>query len=71
MCSNNPPRRKGTLPPYYERIMRIAQDHIHYAKRFPDRLTEIGKRMKISSETALALAITDEICEEFSLTERN
>jgi len=64
-------KMKRNLPPYYERIARIAQDHMWYAKRYPERIKEIGDRLKITIESALAIAIADQICEEFSLTEQD
>ena len=56
--------------PELARVMRIAQDPIVYAGRHPTKLREIGRRLSISPEAALALAIADHVCEEFRLTER-
>jgi len=64
-------KKKLNLPPYYERIARIAQDHLWYAKRYPERIREIADRLVITVESALAIAIADQICEEFSLAEQN
>jgi hypothetical protein len=50
--------------------MRISQDHIIYADRHPAKIKEAAKRLGITSEAALALAIADEVCEEFRLIER-
>ena len=69
--SNRIPPRKRNLPPYYERVMRIVHEHILYARRHPDRLLDIATRMTISPDSALALAIADQVCEEFSLTQLN
>ena len=56
--------------PHLERCMRIAHDHILYAKGHPGVLKGVAAQLKISMEAALALAIAEQITEEFSLTER-
>jgi hypothetical protein len=54
-----------------QRVTRIALDHILYSNRYPDRLKEIGMRLGITPESALAYAIADQVCEEFEMTLRH
>lgn len=69
MNSNGRNGRRG-LSPNLERIVSIARDHIRYARRRPDRLSQVARQLSVSKEMALALAISDQILEEYMLTER-
>lgn len=62
------PTKTPSLSPEMERVMRIAHEHILYAMRKPENLDIIAKRLLITPESALALAIADQVCEEFMLT---
>lgn len=53
-----------------ERLIRIAQEHLCYAAGHPGKLASIAVRLSIPKETALAYAIADQICEEFTMTPR-
>jgi hypothetical protein len=59
---------KPSLDPLKARVLRIAHDHIWYSIHHGDRLAEVAHRMGISPESALALAISDQVCVEFRLT---
>jgi hypothetical protein len=56
--------------PDLERVTRIAHEHLLHARRYPSFLKEIAERLKITEDAALAVAIADQVCEEFILTER-
>lgn len=45
--------------------MRIAQDHIHFSRTDPQAIADISRRLGISADAALALAIAGQITEEF------
>lgn len=59
-----------TRSPQFERLTQIVMDHLFFAERYPDKMAEISKRLNCSTQAAIAIAISDQICEEFSLTER-
>jgi hypothetical protein len=69
MKSDGKNRRNG-LSPSMERIVSIARDHIHYARRHPHRLSQVAQQLGVSTDSALALAISDQILEEYTLAER-
>jgi hypothetical protein len=56
--------------PHLERVMRIAQDHIYFARSNPSTIAEIAERLDISEDAALAYAIAEQITDEFTLAER-
>jgi hypothetical protein len=59
-----------TRSPQFERLTQIVMDHLFFAERYPDKLDEISTHLNCSQQAALAVAISDQITEEFSLTER-
>lgn len=54
--------------PHLKRITEIAYEHMLYAERHPERLAELAARLSISQQQAVAVAIADQVCEEFTLT---
>lgn len=54
--------------PNFERLTNIVMDHLFFAERYPEKIEEIAKRLKVSRVAALAVAITDQITEEFAVT---
>jgi len=63
--SNNHTSQVGR--PHFQRVMKIAQDHIWFSRSRPEQLEDIAKRLHVSPEAALAFAIADQITEEFTL----
>ena len=63
--------RSLKLPPWYEQLYRMTHNHIIFARRHPDKLDEIAKRLGITPDNVLAIVITDEISEGFTLTKKN
>jgi hypothetical protein len=61
---------RNGLSPSMERIVRIALDHIVYSRRHPDRLSQVAHQLGVSTETTLAIAISDQILEEYYLVVR-
>lgn len=62
--------KPGNGIPHFERITQIVMDHVFYAERNPEKLKETAVRLGTSTQAALALAIADQINEEFSLVLR-
>lgn len=60
----------GSRKTELQRITEIAYEHILYATRHPERLDELAARLSISPQQAVAVAIADQICEEFVLQRR-
>lgn len=50
-----------------QRITQIAYEHLLYAQRHPEILAELAHRLSISPQQAIAVAIADQVCEEFAL----
>lgn len=53
-----------------ERATQIVLENLLYAQRHPELLAEIAKRLGITEDTALAVTIADQLCEEFELVAR-
>lgn len=56
--------------PEMEPVFRIILEHLQHARRYPKQIQDIASRLRISEDAALAVAISDHICEEFNLAER-
>lgn len=52
----------------FKRVVQIAHEHILFARRNPDKLTEVAKQMGITNDAAIAAAIADQVVEEYRLT---
>lgn len=63
MKANRSPRSSPSMI----RVMMIALDHIMEGKRAPLQLAMIGKRLGVPPSSVLALAIAEQVCEEFKL----
>lgn len=70
MTPTNTPSERPEGRPGFERLTQIVMDHLFFAEHHPDKLDEIAARLECSSYAALAIAISDQICEEFTLDAR-
>lgn len=52
---------------HVQKVMQIAHEHILFMRRYPDKIKSVAKQLGITHDAALALAIADQICEEFTL----
>lgn len=52
------------------RLTRLVIDHLFHAKRYPERMAVLAQRLRVSPTKALAIAITEHIIEEFTVTPR-
>jgi hypothetical protein len=62
--------RKRVERPEMKRVCEIALDHIWFAERHRDHVAKSASLLGVSPQTALALAIADQVAEEFTLTPR-
>lgn len=49
------------------RLTELVIDHLSHAQEFPDRMAELARRLNVGPHIALAIAIADNIIEEFEI----
>jgi len=52
----------------FQRLVKIAYDHISCRRRYPSKLADVARRMDMNEDAALAAVIADQIIEEFDLS---
>lgn len=55
-------------PPHLTRVMRIVHEHLLHGELHAKQIATIAKRLKITTLSAISLAVADQVCEEFTLT---
>ena len=64
------PEKPGEGSLHFERVTNIVMDHLFHAERHPERLEAVAAQLGCSTKVALAIAIADNITEEYNLVIR-
>jgi hypothetical protein len=54
-------------PKPLERIVQIVLEHLHFTRAQPAKVAQIARRLGVSHDSVLAIAIADHVVEEFNL----
>jgi hypothetical protein len=58
------------MDPDVRRVYEIVCEHLWFAEAHPEAVAESAKRLGVSTQSALALVIADQVGEEFRLTSK-
>lgn len=62
--------KRKRLPDAMRRVTQIVHQHLLYDQRHPENLPIIAERLGVTPLCALAVAVADQVCEEFVLVAR-
>jgi hypothetical protein len=59
------------LGPEFYRLLKLTEEHLRFAATWPHKVHKAAELLGVTDDRATALAIADEICEEFTLVPRS